>query len=173
RLSDRSGMLTLRFFYFSQAQREGLARGALLRCYGEVRRGPVGLELVHPEYRRVVALGEPLALTLTPIYPASCGQSQGRWRVLVDRALRALEKEPLAELLPESLLERMRLPRLVDALAFMHRPPLGTELKTLSAGLHPAQRRLAFEELLAHHLSLRLLRVRLRREPTAALMDAA
>ncbi len=40
RLGDGSGSLTLRFFHFSNAQREGLARGSRLRCHGEVRRGP-------------------------------------------------------------------------------------------------------------------------------------
>lgn len=173
RLSDRSGSITLRFFYFSPSQREGLARGTLLRCYGEARRGPSGLELVHPEYRRITALGEPLSQTLTPIYPASCGQSQGRWRLLVDRALRTLEAAGLTELLPESLLARLQLPTLAEALRFVHRPPVGTELATLTSGRHPAQRRLSFEELLAHHVSLRLLRARLRREPSAPLLDAA
>jgi ATP-dependent DNA helicase RecG len=51
RLADGTGFLTLRFFYFSGAQQEQLARGARLRCFGEVRRGPLGLEIVHPEYR--------------------------------------------------------------------------------------------------------------------------
>ena len=41
RLGDGSGSLTLRFFYFSNAQRAGLARGTRLRCHGEVRRGQV------------------------------------------------------------------------------------------------------------------------------------
>ena len=49
RLSDGSGFLSLRFFYFSRAQQEGMARGTRLRCIGEVRRGPQGLEMVHPE----------------------------------------------------------------------------------------------------------------------------
>ena len=40
RLGDSSGFLTLRFFYFSNAQRAGLQRGTRLRCFGEVRRGP-------------------------------------------------------------------------------------------------------------------------------------
>ena len=51
RLSDGTGFLTLRFFYFSGAQQQQLTRGTRLRCFGEVRRGPVGLEIVHPEYR--------------------------------------------------------------------------------------------------------------------------
>ncbi len=51
RIADGSGQLTLRFFYFSKAQQDGLARGARLICYGEARPGPGGLEMVHPEYR--------------------------------------------------------------------------------------------------------------------------
>ena len=55
RISDGSGFLTLRFFYFTTQQQNGLARGARLRCFGEARRGPKGLEMVHPEYRLLSA----------------------------------------------------------------------------------------------------------------------
>jgi ATP-dependent DNA helicase RecG len=171
RLADGSGSLTLRFFYFSNAQREGLARGARLRCHGEVRRGPLGLEIVHPEYRRIVGLGEPLPQTMTPVYPATEGLKQGRLRALVDRALRTLETSGIAELLPDSLLRRAGLPTLRAALEFVHRPPVGTRLAELASGRHPAQRRLAFEELLAHQLSLLELRRRLRRDHAAVLAD--
>ena len=51
RLTDRTGQLTLRFFHFSRAQQDNLVTGARLRCYGEVRPGPLGNEMVHPEYR--------------------------------------------------------------------------------------------------------------------------
>ena len=173
RLADGTGSLTLRFFYFSNAQRAALVRGARLRCHGEIRRGPYGAELVHPEYRHITALSEPLPQTLTPIYPATEGLTQGRLRMLVDRALRALDAEAVSELLPEGLLERLRLPALRSALEFMHRPPVGTELAELAAGRHPAQRRLAFEELLAHHLSLMELRRRSQRAAALPLADAA
>lgn len=173
RLADGSGSLTLRFFHFSQAQREGLARGTRLRCHGEVRRGPQGLELVHPEYRRIVTFGEPLSQTLTPIYPSNTGMTQGRWRIVVDRALRALVSDGVVELLPASLLARAGLPSLSEALQVVHRPPVGTELPILAAGRHPAQRRLAFEELLAHHLALLQLRDRSRGETATPLPDAA
>ena len=173
RLADGAGSLTLRFFYFSNAQREGLARGTRLRCHGEVRRGPLGLEIVHPEYRRITALSEPLPQTMTPIYPATEGVTQGRLRALVDRALRTLATSGVAELLPESLLERAGLPTLRAALEFVHRPPVGTQLAELAAGRHPAQRRLAFEELLAHQLSLMELRRRTRRDRATELTDAA
>jgi ATP-dependent DNA helicase RecG len=172
RLADGAGSLTLRFFYFSNAQREGLARGTRLRCHGEVRRGPLGLEIVHPEYRRIVGLGEALPQTMTPIYPATEGVTQGRLRALVDRALLALDSGGVAELLPESLLQRSGLPTLRAALEFVHRPPIGTQLSELAAGRHPAQRRLAFEELLAHQLSLMELRRRTRRDHAVALNDS-
>ena len=171
RLGDGTGTLTLRFFYFSNAQREGLARGTLLRCFGEVRRGPQGLELVHPEYRRVAALGQPLEQTLTPIYPASMGLTQGRCRALVERGLKGLARDGVAELLPEGLRERAGLPGLSEALCLLHRPPLGTRLTELESGRHPAQRRLAFEELLAHHLALLQLRAGSRSERALALPD--
>jgi ATP-dependent DNA helicase RecG len=171
RLSDGTGSLTLRFFYFSNTQREALARGARLRCHGELRRGPFGLELVHPEYRHIGSLNEPLPQTLTPIYPVTEGLTQGRLRMLVDRALRTLEQDRVAELLPADVLERLRLPSLRSALEFMHRPPVGTELAELTSGRHPGQRRLAFEELLAHQLSLMELRRRSRREPAMPLAD--
>jgi ATP-dependent DNA helicase RecG len=171
RLADGSGSLTLRFFYFSNAQREGLARGTRLRCHGELRRGPLGLEIVHPEYRRIVGLGEPLPQTMTPIYPATEGLTQGRLRAAVDRALAAMDTSGVVELLPESLLGRAGLPTLRAALEFVHRPPVGTQLAELAAGRHPAQRRLAFEELLAHQLSLMELRRRLRRDHATALTD--
>ena len=52
------------------------------------------------------------------------------------------------------MVEKLDLPTLREALEFVHRPPVGTSLESLAVGRHPAQRRLAFEELLAHQLSL-------------------
>ena len=53
RLADGTGAITLRFFYFNRSQQQTLARGQRVRCYGEVRSGPAGLEMVHPEHRAV------------------------------------------------------------------------------------------------------------------------
>ena len=51
RISDGTGFLSLRFFHFSNAQKENLVRGRTLRCYGEVRAGRDGPEMIHPEYQ--------------------------------------------------------------------------------------------------------------------------
>jgi ATP-dependent DNA helicase RecG len=171
RISDGSGFLNLRFFYFSRAQMQNLPRGTRLRCAGEVRRGPQGLEMVHPEYRRMGAALEPLEDRLTPIYPLTEGVTQGRVRASVNRALAKLAANPAEDLLPASVVARLRLPPLREALEFMHHPPVGTSLAALAAGQNPAQRRLAFEELLAHQLSMQQLKQRIQSEPAPALHD--
>jgi len=166
RLSDGTGFLTLRFFYFSGAQQQQLQRGVLLRCFGEVRRGPVGLEIIHPEYRRAdVPDAQAVEDTLTPIYPATEGVQQGRLRILTALALEEAARSSVRDWLPPELLADLGLPSLQAALEYVHRPPPDARLDLLAAGRHPAQRRLAFEELLAHQLSLRQLRMEVRRDP--------
>jgi ATP-dependent DNA helicase RecG len=156
RISDGSGMLTLRFFYFSGAQQANLARGTRLRVFGEVRRGPAGLEMVHPEYRRLAHDPGPLEENLTPIYPLTEGVPQGRLRALVGEALHELERAALTDWIPDDAGLPEGLPSLGSAVRYLHRPPREAQLEELAAGRHPAQRRLAFEELLAHHLSLKV-----------------
>ncbi len=173
RITDGTGSLTLRFFYFSGAQQANLARGTRIRCYGEVRRGPLGLEIVHPEYRRIGAEAAPLEEVLTPIYPTTEGVPQARLRSLIDLALRETESSGIRDWIPPAILADLELPSLLDALAMMHRPPRDAHLGELLSGHHPAQRRLAFEELLAHQISLRLLRQEIKSDPAWRLDDAS
>jgi ATP-dependent DNA helicase RecG len=166
RISDGSGFLTLRFFYFTAQQQAQLQRGVRLRCYGEARRGTLGLEIVHPEYRRADGPdAQDTGDSLTPVYPTTEGVQQGRLRVLTALALAEAEAESVRDWLPASLLVDPGLPSLPAALRYVHRPPPGADLAPLEAGQHPAQRRLAFEELLAHQLSLRLLRREIQADP--------
>ncbi len=166
RISDGSGALTLRFFHFSAAMQQSLARGSRVRCYGEARPGGVGLEMVHPEYRRV----DDTELTtveehLTPIYPTTEGLQQPSLRNLTDQALQWLHdgRLPLTDHLPPELLHGLGFPSLQEAITYLHRPPPDAPLSLLAEVHHPAQRRLAFEELLAHTLSLRRLRAQSQR----------
>jgi ATP-dependent DNA helicase RecG len=166
RIGDGSGFLTLRFFHFTAGQRDSLARGVRIRCFGEVRRGPAGLEMVHPEYRRAdVAAAAGADEHLTPIYPGTEGLTQGRLRQLVGAALDQTVAGDLKDWLPAALLEGSHLPGLLEALEYVHRPPADAPVDVLIDRRHPAQRRLAFEELLAHQLSLKLLRRRIQQDP--------
>jgi ATP-dependent DNA helicase RecG len=151
RLTDRTGSVTLRFFHFSRQQQAALARGTRLRCFGEVRAGPTGLEFVHPEYRTIGADDAGPEATLTPVYPTTEGLQQGRLRRLVAQALEL--DQPIDDLL-EGLLDD-DWPTLDAALRLLHQPPAGTDIARLDARRHPGQRRIALEELIAHRLSLK------------------
>ena len=162
RVQDYSGVVTLRFFHFNRAQQERLKPGVKLRCFGEVRRGKSGLELYHPEYQ-YLDTANPAGLedTLTPIYPATEGITQSRIRDLCGQALRHLDTHQIVELIPADInsgLEQQLSYSLVAALRLLHNPPPGTALHLLAEGEHPAQQRLAAEELIAHNLGLLRLR---------------
>ncbi len=159
KVQDGTGTLTLRFYHFNNAQKQRLIAGTRLRIFGETRRGASGLEMYHPEYDYLdEAAPLPLDQSLTPIYPATEGLTQPRLRSLARQALTWLDKHALGELLPEPVRRKLNQIPLSDALKYLHQPPANANVQLLIDGEHPYQQRLAFEELLAHHLSLLLLR---------------
>ena len=170
RIADGSGQITLRFFHFSRQQQAQFQPGVQLTCFGEVRKGSAGLEIIHPEYR-VLRENQNAAIneTLTPIYPATEGVQQGRLRNLTDQALRIMHSSPAEELLPQEVRNKLDLPALSEAVVYLHRPPVDAEVSLMLEGKHPCQQRLAFEELLAHYMSLRNLRALARTENAYAL----
>jgi ATP-dependent DNA helicase RecG len=160
--------LLLRFFHFNRAQAEQLRVGVRLLCYGEVRQGLGSLEMVHPQYQRLAEEAEVvLDELLTPIYPTTEGLGQKRLAGVVAKALQRLPTEAELELIPPSLCAEYGLTSLREALLYVHRPPPDARMDQLTQGRHPAQQRLAFEELLTQHMSLKRLRaaVRERRAP--------
>ncbi len=172
RMSDGTGALTLRFFHFTKSQQDGLKRGMQIRCYGQARFGVHSLEMIHPEYQVFPPdHSEPVEDTLTPVYPTTAGLHQAKLRSLAAQALGILERTPagLNELLPEAVRKKFHLPALAEAIVFVHHPPPGADTRQLLDGVHPAQQRLAFEELLAQVLSLRQLRQQLRGHEAAPL----
>ena len=171
RVQDHSGLMTLRFFHFNQAQQQGLQPGTKLRCFGEVRRGKSGLEMYHPEYQLLNQAKPPaLAETLTPIYPATEGVTQQRIRDLCGQALKLLEQHGIEDWMPAALSNSSSSYSLVNALHLLHNPPPGTAINLLAEGEHPAQQRLASEELIAHHLSLLRLRQKIQHQAAPALL---
>ncbi len=174
RLRDGTGGLTLRFYHFRQSQKDSYTPGMRLRVFGEVRMGPLGPEMVHPEIERVGEAGDSdLAVAeggderLTPIYPLVEGLTQRRLRDLMASALPLLDA-------PDALIDRLPPQHtggwtLADALRTVHAPPASTDRRQLGQGEHPAQRRLAFEELVAHQLGMLQRRQRQRLHPAPAL----
>ena len=169
RISDGTGAIVLRFFHFRKTQQQTLSRGVRLRCFGNVRAGPTGLEMIHPEYKILTAGSEPLTNVMTPIYPTTEGLQQQRLRRLTQQAVDILEHVPLTDYLRDQLPEDW--PTLNQALRFLHGPPQGSKLDLLLHGTHPCQRRMALEELVAQRLSLRQLNIRRMRSRATPLKD--
>ncbi|GHB67569.1 ATP-dependent DNA helicase RecG [Psychrosphaera saromensis] len=153
RITDTTGLMTLRFFNFSAAQKNQLESGVWLRCFGEIRGGRNGPEMIHPEYK-IVDPEQPISVeeTLTPVYPTTEGIKQATLRSITEQALSRLEKYNVDEILPADALPNNY--TIKQALSICHRPPVDTPYHLLEMGIHPAQQRLALEELVAHQVSM-------------------
>ena len=173
-IGDDSGRpLLLRFFHFRKSQVDLLAKGTRLLCFGEVRQGPQGLEIVHPQYQRIEADEHVLVdERLTPVYPTTEGLGPRRLASVISRALAHLPADDRLELIPDDIGRPMGLTSLRDALLHVHRPPPDVDLRQLGEGTHPAQQRLAFEELLTQHLTLRRMRAAVKKRKSPALKSA-
>jgi ATP-dependent DNA helicase RecG len=159
KLEDSTGLINLRFFHFSATQKNSLGTGKRIRCFGEVRWGKAGMEMYHPEYMVLNDEPTPLEEFLTPVYPSTEGLHQTRMRSLMTQAFVLLQKsQALPDYLPKQLTTELGFVSLSAALHYIHNPPTQASLAQLEAGQHPAQIRLAFEELLANYLCLRRLR---------------
>ena len=157
-LHDGTGSIQLCFFSFSASQKNSLAIGKTIRCYGEVKRGPRGYQIVHPEYKSLdddIVL-TPVEETLTPVYPSTDGLRQVSLRSLTEQSLIRLQRGQVEELLPATIFNEQY--SLSEALTIIHRPPPDVSVEQLEQGRHPAQQRLIKEELLAHNLSMLKLR---------------
>ena len=168
-INDGSGIINLRFFHFSASQKNNLAIGLSIRCYGEINRGMRGFEMVHPEYK---ALDQdqpltPVDETLTPVYSTTDGLRQISLRNLTEQALNRLQRGKVEELLPAQICHQQY--DLAEALALIHRPPPDTSVALIENGKHPAQLRLIKEELLAHNLSMLKLRASSDHHPAVSL----
>lgn len=167
-IEDGTGRLLLRFFYFNSSQRNNLTNGVKIRCFGEIRRGIKCSEMVHPEYEIQQFNDSPkIEDHLTPVYPTTEGLHQLSLRQLTSQALQWLSKSKSSkiDLLPQPPIIDGKQVSIFDALKFVHRPPPNADTQALSLGIHVMQRRLAFEELLAQHLSLSKLRLHMQKQP--------
>ncbi len=161
RVSDGTGFINLKFFHFSANQHNILKPGTTISCFAEVRYGYAGLEMVHPEYKIVANPNECITeMRLTPVYPLTEGLSQNVIRKAVKQALDLCSQEPelLTDWIPETILAQYHYPALSVAISTLHAPDESVSMLALQNGSVPALKRLAFEELLAHYLALRITR---------------
>ena len=171
-VEDGTGRVLLRFFYFNKSQRDNLSNGVKIRCFGEIRQGLKGPEMVHPEYE-ILHQDEPAKVEdhLTPIYSTTEGLHQLSLRRLTSQALQWVSNNdaPGLDLLPTPPIIDGQSVCIIEALKFVHRPPPEADTEALALGKHAMQRRLAFEELLAQQLSLSKLRLQMQKQDAVAI----
>lgn len=179
-LDDGTGQVTLRFFNVYRGLTDIMAVGNTLRVFGEISINKYGVQLSHPEYEIITGF-KPLANTgLIPIYPTVKNLHQNKLRSLIKLALQTVKqnKPPIFAITDSHwqvvqsalttqfpLLAAIHNPfaefSLLDAISFIHQPPIYTDLakqlsvlEALKNRSHPTCQRLIIEEMLAHQLSL-------------------
>ncbi len=169
-ISEGHRTLECRFFHFSASQKKAMICGKKMRCFGEVRLTRKGLQMIHPEYQIFENENPPLLPDrLTPIYPTTEGMHQKRWQNLMFQALQLLKKYSIEDWLPETLLQQLQFPELEQAMYLLHAPGADISISQFDSGHSPGQLRLAFEELLAHQLSLKNIRKKIQKNKTIQL----
>ena len=153
-LSDNQNQrVLLRFFHFTQYQKQALIRGETIQCFGEIKIGRQGLEMHHPEYRIISQDQKPLLeSTLTPVYPLCAGVSQNKMKQWVNNALDVLKASVIDDYFEK--ITQSTMPSLKDSLFLLHHPNKDEDLSKIEAFKHISQQRLIIEELAAHQLSL-------------------
>ena len=103
-------------FHFTRQQQSGLRAGTRLLCYGDVRQGPRGFEIVHPSIEGCKnPIPRPSGIGSRPSIPPPRASPRPGLRNLTDHALEnALDDVP--DLIPARFLAGIGFPELHDAL---------------------------------------------------------
>ena len=151
RISDGTGFLQIRLFYFSYAQANAFKVGLHVRGYGVVRSNGSLLQVFHPSYKIFESSKRPiLDDTLTPIYSlGSTNLTQFRTRNIIKECLKEIEYLNLNEVEIDSIFRKQKISSLSvkDALLKIHNPSVDDDIIKINNYKHEAQERLIVEEL--------------------------
>ncbi len=152
RLSDGTGTV-LAMWFNATYLRDRLARGQVLRLFGQVSEYRDLAQLVNPRVEWLDPEADPASwdyARMVPVYRATSGLASSQIARLVETALaEALGAVP--EPLPEPIRRRRGFPPRAEAIAEVHHPRSPERLA-------PARRRLAYEELFMMQLAISLQR---------------
>ncbi|HEX5379481.1 MAG TPA: ATP-dependent DNA helicase RecG, partial [Phenylobacterium sp.] len=164
---DGSGTLDLIFFgsFGGQLQAKHPV-GSKRLVSGKVERFGLTLQIAHPDY--MVPLDKAAEIPeIETVYPATAGLPPRTVRKFV---LEALGRAPeLPEWQDPAWRAREQLPSWRDALLRLHAPRSDADL----APLAPHQRRLAYDELLAHQLAMAQRKAERRKDPAAKIAPSS
>ena len=163
-VNDGTGTATLRFFYFSMAQKHFFSSSKIVEFYGEARFNNYSWEMIHPQTNVLNQSNKTLLEEkLTPVYPTTKGLQQRTLRKVIAQSLTELDS--LQDLLPQEYLKQYGLSSLKDCLLTAHTPTPETSKNEIKL----ARDYLAFEELVAHHFKLKQIKQKRKQQPGVSL----
>lgn len=165
-LAEGQFVLALRFFRFYPGQLKQFEVGKSFQCFGVVKRHGFQWEMAHPVSSAYDPVLPPvLDSFLTPVYSTHKGIADALFRRLVEQALTIM---PVKDYLPDAFRKAHQLAPIYDLLRAVHEVPRGTSSASIQSCLEKLRYRLCFEELLAHQLSLSILREQYQALPAKA-----
>ena len=164
---DGTGTLDLVFFGSFGGQLEAKHPvGSKRLVSGKVERFGLTLQIAHPDYIVPLDKGSEIPEVET-VYPATAGLPP---RTVRKFALESLSRAPeLPEWQDPAWLARERFPAWHEALERLHAPQSEADLSPIA----PHQRRLAYDELLAHQLAMAQRKAERRKDPAARVEPSA
>jgi ATP-dependent DNA helicase RecG len=158
-VADATGSMALTYFQTGPWMKGRFPLGQRLIVSGEVRVSPGGREMVHPEVEPAEE-GQGTGVhfgRIVPLYPGFERHEQRQIRTLAHGIARDASPK-VVDPVPESVLRRLGLLPLSEALLRLHSPGEGDDLAALCAHMGAPHRRLAFDELFFLQLGLALRR---------------
>ncbi|MFL2753953.1 MAG: ATP-dependent DNA helicase RecG [Gammaproteobacteria bacterium] len=160
KITDGTGYLQIRLFFFSQAQAKSFEKGLSVRIYGVIRNSGNKLEVIHPSYKVFNSkFRPPLDDTLTPIYSIGSNKiTQYRLRTVISNCLKKIDESNLEEEEIDNIFSKNKISNLniKEALKIIHNPSVEDDILKIKNFEHPAQKRLIIEELVTNLIGVKI-----------------
>ena len=160
KITDGTGFLQIRLFFFSQQQAKSFEKGLSVRIYGVIRNTGNKLEVFHPSYKIFNSkFRPPLDDTLTPVYSLGSSKiTQYRLRTIILNCLKKINESNLNEQNIDKTFFDQNISKLSikEALKIIHSPSVKDDIIKIKQFDHPAQKRLIIEELITNLIGVKI-----------------
>jgi ATP-dependent DNA helicase RecG len=160
KITDGTGFLQIRLFFFSQQQAKSFEKGLSIRIYGVIRNTGNKLEVFHPSYKIFNSkFRPPLDDTLTPVYSLGSSKiTQYRLRTIILNCLKKINESNLNEQNIDKTFFDQNISKLSikEALKIIHSPSVKDDIIKIKQFEHPAQKRLIIEELITNLIGVKI-----------------
>ena len=160
KITDGTGFLQIRLFFFSQQQAKSFEKGLSVRIYGVIRNTGNKLEVFHPSYKIFNSkFRPPLDDTLTPVYSLGSSKiTQYRLRTIILNCLKKINESNLNEQNIDKTFFDRNISKLSikEALKIIHSPSVKDDIIKIKQFDHPAQKRLIIEELITNLIGVKI-----------------